>query len=64
MSQQYRADFNAWIDQTVQLLRQGRWQDIDVMSLIEEVETLGKSERRGISSQLTCLLLHFPLTRF
>ncbi|NJM00717.1 MAG: DUF29 domain-containing protein [Synechococcaceae cyanobacterium SM2_3_2] len=58
MSQQYRADFNDWIQQTVQLLRQRRWQDIDVISLIEEVETLGKSERRGISSQLTRLLLH------
>ena len=52
------ADFHAWINQTVQLLRQQRWQEIDVEQLIAEVEDLGKSERRVIASQLTRLLLH------
>jgi hypothetical protein len=52
------ADFNSWVAQTTQLLREHRWQEIDVTHLIEEVEDLGKSERRGIASQLTRLLLH------
>lgn len=58
MSETYLADFNSWIDQTAQLLREGRWHEVDVAHLIEEVEDLGKSERRGIASQLTRLLLH------
>ena len=58
MSEKYLADFNLWIDQTAQLLREGRWHEVDVPHLIEEVEGLGKSERRGIASQLTRLLLH------
>ncbi|MCU0569044.1 MAG: DUF29 domain-containing protein [Oculatellaceae cyanobacterium Prado106] len=58
MSQQYLTDFSEWIDQTVQLLRERHWQEIDLPHLIEEVENLGKSERRGIASQLTRLLLH------
>jgi hypothetical protein len=58
MSKTYLADFNLWIAQTTQLLRERRWQEIDVTHLIEEVEDLGKSERRGIVSQLTRLLLH------
>ena len=58
MSEKYLADFNSWIDQTAQLLRENRWHEIDVPHLIEEVEDLGKSERRGIASQLTRLLLH------
>ena len=58
MSEKYLADFNSWIDQTAQLLRESRWHEIDVLHLIEEVEDLGKSERRGIASQLTRLLLH------
>lgn len=58
MSTTSLADFSAWIVQTTQLLRERRWQEIDVVRLIEEVEDLGKSERRGISSQLTRLLLH------
>jgi hypothetical protein len=58
MSEKYSIDFSSWIDQTVQLLRERRWHEIDVPNLIEEVEALGKSERRGIASQLTRLLLH------
>ncbi|MBW4682621.1 MAG: DUF29 domain-containing protein [Microcoleus vaginatus WJT46-NPBG5] len=58
MKETYLADFNAWIDQTTQLLRDRHWHEIDVEHLIEEIEDLGKSERRGITSQLTRLLLH------
>lgn len=58
MSVTYTADFNLWIQQTAQLLREHRWQEIDLEHLIEEIEDLGKSERRGIVSQLTRLLLH------
>lgn len=58
MNEAYLTDFNSWIDQTVQYLRERRWYEIDVEHLIEEVEDLGKSERRAIASQLTRLLLH------
>lgn len=58
MSATYIADFNLWIQRTAQLLRERRWQEIDIEHLIEEVEDLGKSERRGITSQLIRLLLH------
>jgi hypothetical protein len=58
MSATYLADFNLWLDRTAQLLREQRWHEIDVAHLIEEIEDLGKSERRGIVSQLTRLLLH------
>lgn len=58
MNETYLADFNSWVARTAQLLREQRWQEIDLENLIEEVEGLGKSERRGIASQLTRLLLH------
>jgi Domain of unknown function DUF29 len=58
VSESYLADFNSWVAQTTRLLREHRWHEIDVTHLIEEVEDLGKSERRGIASQLTRLLLH------
>ncbi len=58
MSETYLTDFSSWINQTAQLLRERRWHEIDVPHLLEEVENLGKTERRGIASQLTRLLLH------
>jgi hypothetical protein len=54
----YATDFSLWVQQTARLLREHRWQDIDLENLVEEIEDLGKGERRGITSQLTRLLLH------
>ncbi|MBE9070294.1 DUF29 domain-containing protein [Leptolyngbya cf. ectocarpi LEGE 11479] len=58
MSEKYLDDFSSWTSQTAQLLRELRWHEIDMPKLIEEVEDLGKSERRGIASQLIRLVLH------
>ncbi|MCG9890561.1 MAG: DUF29 domain-containing protein [Thermosynechococcaceae cyanobacterium MS004] len=64
MSNTYLVDFSAWIDETAQLLRDRRWQEIDVTHLVEEIQDLGKSEKRAISSQLTRLLLHLLKWQF
>jgi hypothetical protein len=64
MTNLYSMDLNSWIGETAKLLREARWQEIDVAHLIEEVEDLGKSERRGITSQLTRLILHLLKWQF
>jgi hypothetical protein len=51
-------DFSIWAQQTAQLLRDRRFNEIDVETLAQEVEDLGKSERRAIGSYLTVLLTH------
>ncbi len=51
MSEMHLTDFHAWVAQTAPLLRERRWHEIDIPNLLEEVEGLGKSERRGIASQ-------------
>ncbi len=58
MNSAYSADFDTWTGQTAQLLREGRWAEIDTERLIEEVEDLGKRDRRAVVSQLIRLLLH------
>ncbi len=60
----YQADFDLWLKQTVQLLQAERWQELDVENLVEEIEGLSKSERRGIASQLTRLILHLLKWQF
>jgi hypothetical protein len=54
----YDHDFAQWAGDTAQLLRERHWDAVDWEHLIEEVEDLGKSERRAIASQLERLLLH------
>lgn len=58
MNSAYSADFDTWIGRTAQLLREGRWAEIDTEQLIEEIEDLGKRDRRAVVSQLIRLLLH------
>ena len=64
MTPNYATDFNLWAQQTARLLREQRWQEVDLPHLIEEVEDLSKNEQCGIASQLTRLLLHLLKWRY
>jgi hypothetical protein len=44
--------------QNAQLLRQGRLSEIDVEHIAEELESMGKSERRELMSRLAVLMSH------
>src|SRR5690242_5125409 len=57
-SELYHRDYYAWIQHQVQALRERRIEDIDWTNAAEEIEDLGKSERRGIRNQLARLLEH------
>jgi hypothetical protein len=54
----YDQDFYAWTQQQAELLRAGQWQQIDVENLVEEIESLGKQERRELENRLGVLLGH------
>jgi hypothetical protein len=52
------SDFYAWSLEQAGLLRAGRVGDADVAAIAEEIESLGKTEKRELVSRLTVLLLH------
>ena len=54
----YNEDFYSWVKITAKLLREKRFNEIDLDNLIDEVETLGRSERKAIKSNLKVLLMH------
>ena len=56
--QLYQTDFAIWTETTAQLLRENRFAEIDLESLIEEVEALSRSDKREIRSRLIKLLSH------
>lgn len=58
MSSLYDTDFTEWAEQTAKLLREGRFADIDMPALIEEIDGLARSDRKAIYSQLKRLLFH------
>jgi len=46
-----------WAVQTAQLVRAGRWEDVDLNRLLAEAESLGHQDSSSIEDQLTLLLL-------
>ena len=58
MTQLYDQDFYLWVESTVQQLRQKQLDKIDWENLIEEIESLGKSEKNALKSNLRILLMH------
>ena len=54
----YENDYLQWIENTVDRLKNRDFENIDLENLIEEIETLGRSEKRELESRLTILLMH------
>lgn len=54
----YGTDFAEWSAQTAELLRQGRFDEIDIENLVEEIRSLGDSQFQRARSQLRRMLMH------
>jgi hypothetical protein len=54
----YETDFYAWTGEQAALLRAGRFAEADIANIVEEIETLGRSEKRELVSRLAVLLMH------
>ena len=52
----YAQDFYAWALKNAELLRQGRLSEIDAMKVAEELESMGKRDKRELLSRLEELL--------
>ncbi|MES2207275.1 MAG: DUF29 domain-containing protein [Pseudomonadota bacterium] len=54
----YDQDFYAWINKQVDLLRAKKFNEIDLEHLSEEIEDMGKSEKRSLRNHLVRLIQH------
>ncbi|MEA1049544.1 DUF29 domain-containing protein [Lamprobacter modestohalophilus] len=54
----YDQDYYLWFADQARLLRAGQWQQIDVEHLAEELEDMGKREKRALRSRTVILLAH------
>ena len=54
----YAEDFYLWTQQQAALLRTGKWQELDYENLAEEMESVGRSEKRELGNRLEVLLTH------
>ncbi|MCA2654519.1 MAG: DUF29 family protein [Microcystis sp. M061S2] len=47
----YDTDFNLWVEETANLLKEGKWECLDLENLIEEIEVRLKKKLYKISKR-------------
>ena len=60
----YETDFYVWTQEQAQLLRERRFDDLDLDNLVDEVQSVGSSEKREIRNRLVVLLGHLLKWKF
>lgn len=58
MGTTYEKDVIAWAQEQATLLRSGRFTDLDIQHIAEEIEDVGKSEQRELANRMAILLSH------
>ena len=56
--QLYETDFYAWTQKQANLLRHQQWNQLDLLNLIEEIESLGKQQRAELRNRWSVLIAH------
>lgn len=54
----YESDFYAWTQEQAMLLRSGKWSQVDLPNLVEEIESLGRQQRQELRNRLSVLVGH------
>ena len=54
----YEQDFYQWTQEQTEFMKAGALSQLDIPNLIEEIESMGRSEKRELRSRLTVLLMH------
>jgi len=54
----YEADFYSWTFAQARLLREGRLSEADLPNIIEEIESLGRSEYASLEGSLARVVQH------
>ncbi len=54
----YEEDFYAWTQEQATLLKEKRFMELDLEHLVEEIESMGRSEKRELENRLSVLIVH------
>lgn len=60
----YDRDYQLWLETTIQQLRAGQFSSVDWENLFEELESMGRNNKRAVKSLLTRLWEHLLKLRY
>ena len=64
MSATYDTDFYAWANEQAALLRSGKLAEADIEHIAEEIESMGRTEKRELVNRLAALITHLLKWKF
>lgn len=64
MSALYERDYYGWTQEQARLLKNGDFKSLDLGHLVEEIESLGRSEKRELKNRLEILMMHLLKWQF
>ena len=64
LKQLYELDDSQWLGETISLLRNNQFQQLDLEHLIEELEDLGKEKKNAVASLLEQVIRHLLLLQY
>lgn len=64
MGTKYETDVVAWANEQAQLIRDKKFALLDCKNIAEEIEDVGKSEKRELASRMAVLLAHLLKWQF
>jgi hypothetical protein len=64
LKQLYEIDELEWLRETIELLREKRFHDLDIEHLMEELDDMGNEKKRGVESLLEQVIRHLLLLQY
>ena len=64
LKQLYDVDDDQWLEQTINLLKNHQFQQLDLDNLIEELEDLGREKKNAVASLLEQIIRHLLLLQY
>ena len=59
--QQIELEYDRWLEEQIKILRQRKFENLDVENLIEELSALGRAEKSSVKSLVYQIMLHLLL---
>lgn len=60
----YEVDDSLWLEETIKLLKNKKFQELDLDNLIEELESLAKRDKLAMASLLEQIIRHLLLLEY
>ena len=64
LKQLYEIDDSQWLEETVEILKNRQFNDLDLDNLIEELEDLGREKKNAVASLLEQVIRHLLLLQY